>query len=241
MDGTGGGHRDGKQPATSEGENAGRAEDGAEGRAEGGAPAGAGGPRPQNNTLTISGLIEGGLPAGSSGGSGGTGDPVHALTYRHTPVSFSTYLSTCPQGDLLVMAAADSADDGSESGCSGGEIGVWVEALMHCPHVLAPDASLLPPDSVPPFDSLCHSCKDGSENWVCLSCGVVACGRYVGGHMLQHITETGHPVAAGFRDLSVWCFRCDSYLDAIRIPALEPLFAALHVAKFGQPPAKPSS
>ncbi|GJP43212.1 hypothetical protein CLOM_g2706 [Closterium sp. NIES-68] len=202
MDGTGGGHRDGKQPATSEGENAGRAEDGAEGRAEGGAPAGAGGPRPQNNTLTISGLIE---------------------------------------GDLLVMAAADSADDGSESGCSGGEIGVWVEALMHCPHVLAPDASLLPPDSVPPFDSLCHSCKDGSENWVCLSCGVVACGRYVGGHMLQHITETGHPVAAGFRDLSVWCFRCDSYLDAIRIPALEPLFAALHVAKFGQPPAKPSS
>ncbi|CAI5942741.1 unnamed protein product [Closterium sp. NIES-64] len=151
------------------------------------------------------------------------------------------------EGDLLVMgaqSASEAAEAAAEAAAAGiGNNGMWVSALTYCPHVLSADAdaALLPPHSVPPFDSLCHSCKDGSENWVCLTCGVVACGRYVGGHMLQHVTETAHPLAAGFRDLSVWCFHCDSYLDAIRIPALEPLFTALHLAKFGQPPAKPPS
>ncbi|CAI7897680.1 unnamed protein product [Closterium sp. NIES-54] len=143
------------------------------------------------------------------------------------------------EGDLLVLGAP-SASEAAEAAAVGiGDNGVWVSALTYCPHVLSADAALLSPHSVPPFDSLCHSCKDGTENWVCLTCGVVACGRYVGGHMLQHVSETAHPLAAGFRDLSVWCFHCDSYLDAIRIPALEPLFTALHLAKFGQPPAKP--
>ncbi|CAI5504614.1 unnamed protein product [Closterium sp. Naga37s-1] len=108
-------------------------------------------------------------------------------------------------GDLLVMgaqSASEAAEAAAEAAAAGiGNNGMWVSALTYCPHVLSADAdaALLPPHSVPPFDSLCHSCKDGSENWVCLTCGVVACGRYVGGHMLQHVTETAHPLAAGFR------------------------------------------
>ena len=107
---------------------------------------------------------------------------------------------------------------------------VWVETKCDCPHI----ASLTLISKLPPLDSLCVQCKDGSENWICLVCGVVGCGRYVGGHMLAHSQESGHPVAAGVKDLSVWCFHCDDYLDSLRIPALSRIFDLLHQEKFGE-------
>ncbi|CAI5529590.1 unnamed protein product [Closterium sp. Naga37s-1] len=128
------------------------------------------------------------------------------------------------EGDLLVMgapSASEAAEAAAEAAAAGiGDNGVWVSALTYCPHVLSPDAKLLPPHSVPPFDSLCHSCKDGTENWVCLTCGVVACGRYVGGHMLQHVTETAHPLAAGFR--CVPPLLCASHEASLPLPCPSP-------------------
>lgn len=52
--------------------------------------------------------------------------------------------------------------------------------------------------------------------------------------MLAHAHNSGHPVAAGVRDLSVWCFQCDEYLDTLRIPELARTFEALHQEKFGE-------
>eukprot|EP00850_Spirogloea_muscicola_P005208 SM000023S07664 [mRNA] locus=s23:767926:768473:+ [translate_table: standard] len=76
-------------------------------------------------------------------------------------------------------------------------------------------------------------CSDGAENWVCLTCCRVLCGRFVNGHMRQHASESGHPLALGFRDLSVWCFACDSYIDAQLVSQLRPLYEAYHLMKFG--------
>lgn len=44
-----------------------------------------------------------------------------------------------------------------------------------------------------------RSCKEPNENWLCLTCHEVYCGRYVNAHMLAHSTEADHPLAAGFR------------------------------------------
>ncbi|CAI7828988.1 unnamed protein product [Closterium sp. NIES-53] len=107
-----------------------------------------------------------------------------------------------------------------------------------------------------PLCPLVHRCGCAADNWVCLSCGEVACGRSEGAHMVKHFHATGHPLAAGFRctlahaltsmgltcpghaldssDSSVWCFQCDSYLDALRIPTLRPLFHSLYRSKSGQ-------
>ena len=41
----------------------------------------------------------------------------------------------------------------------------------------------------------------------------VNCGRFVSGHMSNHHTEIGHCLVLSFRDLSVWCYECDSYID----------------------------
>ena len=74
-------------------------------------------------------------------------------------------------------------------------------------------------ESIVPFPSesvdtkaLCEVCQTPRENWVCLTCHRVLCGRYINQHMVQHNEQTGHSIALSFADLSVWCFPCDSYV-----------------------------
>lgn len=49
--------------------------------------------------------------------------------------------------------------------------------------------------------------------------------------MLHHHTETGHPLALSFADLSAWCFECKSYVDH---PDLYPYKNLAHLNKFGE-------
>jgi len=60
--------------------------------------------------------------------------------------------------------------------------------------------------------SHCHSCNDSSENWICLSCGVISCSRHVNGHAGEHYESTKHPISASFSDHSFWCYTCDTYV-----------------------------
>ena len=60
--------------------------------------------------------------------------------------------------------------------------------------------------------ALCETCNTPRENWVCLICHHVYCGRYINKHMLAHSEETGHHTVLSYADLSVWCFPCDSYV-----------------------------
>lgn len=43
-------------------------------------------------------------------------------------------------------------------------------------------------------------------------------------------------VVSLFSDLSVWCFACDSYLDAQSILELRPVYEVAHLLKFGERP-----
>uniref|UniRef100_A0A670JYK6 Histone deacetylase 6 n=1 Tax=Podarcis muralis TaxID=64176 RepID=A0A670JYK6_PODMU len=51
-----------------------------------------------------------------------------------------------------------------------------------------------------------------AENWVCLICYKVCCGRYIKQHMVAHNSESGHPLVLSFADLSVWCYGCQAYV-----------------------------
>ncbi|CAE8606328.1 unnamed protein product, partial [Polarella glacialis] len=73
------------------------------------------------------------------------------------------------------------------------------------------------------------------ENMLCLACHEVHCGRHVGQHMLKHNESIGHPLVMGFMDLSFWCYTCEQYIVQTN-PRLLPIYAALHTAKFGEPP-----
>ncbi|XVE49306.1 hypothetical protein DITRI_Ditri01bG0072400 [Diplodiscus trichospermus] len=114
---------------------------------------------------------------------------------------------------------------GAESG--------WVEARTQCDHLasLSSDLAHIPTPNTP-----CNRCQHPSENWLCLCCKDVLCSRFVNKHMLEHHKQTTHCIALSYSDLSVWCFACDSYLDAQLIQQLRPVHETAYILKFGEPP-----
>uniref|UniRef100_A0AAG5DL14 Protein deacetylase HDAC6 n=1 Tax=Anopheles atroparvus TaxID=41427 RepID=A0AAG5DL14_ANOAO len=100
-----------------------------------------------------------------------------------------------------------------------------------CPHLrlLQPEAAPAAIDTRTP----CRDCSAETENWICLICFNVYCGRYVQEHMLRHGTDTeNHPLTLSFADFSVWCYGCDAYIDH---PALHLYKNLVHQDKFNEP------
>ncbi|XP_068656887.1 uncharacterized protein [Aristolochia californica] len=108
----------------------------------------------------------------------------------------------------------------------------WVEARTHCDHLLTA-LSFSDLSHIPTLDSVCTRCQFHTENWLCLSCKDVLCGRFINKHMLEHFQETDHCIALSYSDLSVWCFKCDAYLDAQVMSPLRPVYEIAHLLKFG--------
>jgi uncharacterized UBP type Zn finger protein len=79
------------------------------------------------------------------------------------------------------------------------------------------------------------SCSHSGENWLCLTCGHLYCGRYVNGHGVRHWEEhPSHRVAVSLTDLSVWCHECQSYLKT-HVEPLQPVVRRLEELKFPSP------
>ncbi|CAK7330103.1 unnamed protein product [Dovyalis caffra] len=109
----------------------------------------------------------------------------------------------------LLLGFEDDESDliyGAESG--------WVEARTSCDHLASLSSDL---SHIPTPDTPCNS-------------------RFVNKHMLQHFQQTSHCLALSYSDLSVWCFACDSYLDAQLIMQLRPVYETAYILKFGEAP-----
>ncbi|XP_068854352.1 histone deacetylase 6 [Aphelocoma coerulescens] len=112
-----------------------------------------------------------------------------------------------------------------------------VTPLLDCPHlgaVAPPPAGGALGDILPPP---CGVCGSRRENWLCLSCHQVLCGRYVGRHMLEHGAASGHPLVLSLRDLAAWCYPCGGYVTH---PVLLPTKTFIYRLKFGTDPPTPS-
>ncbi|KAI4795506.1 hypothetical protein KUCAC02_031370 [Chaenocephalus aceratus] len=103
-----------------------------------------------------------------------------------------------------------------------------VDPLSWCPHldVVKP----LPPAGIDIFQS-CKDCGSEAENWICLTCYQVFCGRYVNEHMVTHGVVSEHPMVLSFCDLSVWCYLCEAY---VHNQILYEAKNSAHCAKFGE-------
>lgn len=77
----------------------------------------------------------------------------------------------------------------------------------------------------------CQNCDTVIENWICLLCYKTCCSRYIQEHMLFHHIETEHALALSYSDLSVWCFKCENYIDN---PILYKYKNLAHRDKFGE-------
>ncbi|KAM7411062.1 hypothetical protein PAMA_021172 [Pampus argenteus] len=103
-----------------------------------------------------------------------------------------------------------------------------VNPLSWCPHLDA--VKPLPTSGIDVFRP-CQDCGSEAENWICLTCYQVFCGRYVNEHMVTHGAVSEHPMVLSFCDLSVWCYLCEAYIhNQILFEAKN----AAHCAKFGE-------
>jgi hypothetical protein len=89
------------------------------------------------------------------------------------------------------------------------------------------------------------TCPKG-ENWFCLYCGGIYCSRYVNGHGLKHYEDINtinantntntnshhHCVMVGLSDLSIWCHKCESYLQTHNNTYLNSIINKLQQIKF---------
>ncbi|XP_066436056.1 histone deacetylase 6 isoform X2 [Eleutherodactylus coqui] len=92
-----------------------------------------------------------------------------------------------------------------------------VTPLPWCPHLESVHA--LPPSGLDVTEP-CAECGTQVENWVCLTCYQVLCGRYVWQHMMCHGVSCGHNLVLSFSDFSVWCYSCDAYIhNEVLLPA----------------------
>lgn len=92
----------------------------------------------------------------------------------------------------------------------------------------------------------CVDCENTKENWLCVSCGEIHCGRYQNNHGEEHWLFTlltdeednlGHCLTVSLEDLSIWCYSCKSYILNAR---LNPLIKHLESLKF-PPSSSPSA
>lgn len=61
----------------------------------------------------------------------------------------------------------------------------------------------------------CGMCDSSENNWICVVCGVVGCGRYSKGHARAHWKESGHLLAMELETQRVWDYKGDNYVHRL--------------------------
>ncbi|XP_026325993.1 ubiquitin carboxyl-terminal hydrolase 3-like isoform X2 [Hyposmocoma kahamanoa] len=87
---------------------------------------------------------------------------------------------------------------------------------MECSHLLdnvKVDSVLVAVDISITKNFSCSGCGTKEQNWLCLQCGAVNCGRYVNGHAKQHAEEALHQLCMSCDVYSVYCYKCDDYVS----------------------------
>ncbi|XP_077995868.1 protein deacetylase HDAC6-like [Glandiceps talaboti] len=157
----------------------------------------------------------------------GIDETATSATAQSTDSKIKTTLCSEPteeENPDEMQAAALSTDFGDEATY------FTVIPLPWCPHLKS--VQDVPSDGIDTSAS-CVQCHDVRENWVCLTCYKVFCGRFIHEHMVEHSTTSDHPLTLSYSDISVWCYLCDSY---IHNEILAPAKTAAYRHKFGEDP-----
>ncbi|PUZ74393.1 hypothetical protein GQ55_1G061900 [Panicum hallii var. hallii] len=66
-----------------------------------------------------------------------------------------------------------------------------------------------------PEKSMCSICGTSENLWICVICGHVGCGRYKGGHAIEHWKETQHCYSLELETQKVWDYAGDNYVHRL--------------------------
>eukprot|EP00282_Hemiselmis_andersenii_P035909 CAMPEP_0169429814 /NCGR_PEP_ID=MMETSP1042-20121227/2064_1 /TAXON_ID=464988 /ORGANISM="Hemiselmis andersenii, Strain CCMP1180" /LENGTH=343 /DNA_ID=CAMNT_0009540083 /DNA_START=11 /DNA_END=1038 /DNA_ORIENTATION=+ len=67
----------------------------------------------------------------------------------------------------------------------------------------------------PEPDQVCSICMASNDLWMCVICGFVGCGRYIGEHALEHYRDTGHSFSIELTTQRVWDYSGDNYVHRL--------------------------
>ncbi|XP_064648474.1 ubiquitin carboxyl-terminal hydrolase 3-like [Lineus longissimus] len=86
---------------------------------------------------------------------------------------------------------------------------------MECPHLNESIVFTAPStkNGCPPSQWCCSVCETDRSPWLCLTCGIVNCGRYVHGHAVQHFEKDHqHCVCLDCNSYAAYCYSCDEFI-----------------------------
>ncbi len=81
----------------------------------------------------------------------------------------------------------------------------------------------------------CFLCHIEETLWVCLTCGVVGCGRYSSGHAQEHFIETKHPFSLELATQRIWDYETGSFIqrdDLLNCPYMQQILGAVNRAAY---------
>ncbi|KAL5016961.1 hypothetical protein ScPMuIL_006550 [Solemya velum] len=64
-------------------------------------------------------------------------------------------------------------------------------------------------------DNKCMKCGSQESLWICLICGNIGCGRYVGMHAYRHFQDSQHTYAMQIGNNRVWDYAGDNYVHRL--------------------------
>ncbi|XP_052800633.1 BRCA1-associated protein-like [Mya arenaria] len=64
-------------------------------------------------------------------------------------------------------------------------------------------------------ENRCMKCGSQESLWICLICGNIGCGRYIGLHAYRHFQETQHTYAMELGNNKVWDYIGDNYVHRL--------------------------
>lgn len=76
----------------------------------------------------------------------------------------------------------------------------------------------------------CYECQMEETLWVCLTCGVVGCGRYSQGHAERHYLETNHPFSLELASQRIWDYKSGSFVqrdDLLNCPLMKKMLGSV--------------
>lgn len=84
---------------------------------------------------------------------------------------------------------------------------------------------------------LCYKCGMKETLWVCLSCGVVGCGRYSHGHAEKHYKESSHPFSLELATQRIWDYATSCFVnrdDLLNCKYMQQILGAVNRAAYQQ-------
>eukprot|EP00557_Chaetoceros_sp_GSL56_P004798 CAMPEP_0176491144 /NCGR_PEP_ID=MMETSP0200_2-20121128/8270_1 /TAXON_ID=947934 /ORGANISM="Chaetoceros sp., Strain GSL56" /LENGTH=718 /DNA_ID=CAMNT_0017888543 /DNA_START=80 /DNA_END=2236 /DNA_ORIENTATION=- len=81
----------------------------------------------------------------------------------------------------------------------------------------------------------CYKCGMEETLWVCLTCGIVGCGRYSYGHAERHYIDYRHPFSLELATQRIWDYETSSFVhrdDLLNCPFMQQILGAMNRAAY---------